>query len=158
MSYSFNPMSDEELDAMDVISEGVYNFEVVKSTRSISKAGNPMAVLHLKVWDNEGKTHIVFDYLVFSNVNLNIKKVSHFCKAVGLHEEYKQGQIPEELERLSGKVSLGIQGEQEKPTGGFYPKKNVVIDYIVPEGGEIKVKNNPVSYGTGQEFDDTIPF
>ena len=155
MSYCFNPMSDEELDAIDIIPEGVYNFEVLKSTRKVSKSGNPMAALQLNVWDNDGKTRCVFDYLVFSNVNLNIRKVSHFSKAVGLHEEYKKGELPEELELLSGKVQIGIQDEQEKPGGGFYPKKNIVIDYIAD--GKVKAKPSNDKTDAFQE-DTDIPF
>lgn len=153
MSYSFNPMSDEELDAFDLIPEGVYNFEVIKSARKTSKSGNPMAELTLSVWDSEGKVHNVFDYLVFSQVKLNIKKVSHFSKAVGLHEEYKRGELPEELEHFSGKVEIGVQDEQPKPSGGFYPKKNVVVDYIVD--GEVKQKLPKDKDGFK---DDELPF
>lgn len=158
MSYNFNPMSDEELDAMDIIPDGVYNFEVLKSTRKTSKKGNPMAELQLNVWDSEGKTHPVFDYLVFSSVNLNIKKVSHFCKAVGLAEEYKRGEIPEELKRLSGKLELGTQEPQEKPGGGFYAKKNVVVDYIPADAG-VNITNPAVAKPVDDfQDDESIPF
>ena len=155
MSYSFNPLTEEELDAIDLIKEGVYNFEIVKSTRKVSKAGNAMAELQLNVWDSLGRTHCIFDYLVFSSVNLNIKKLSHFCKSVGLHEEYKRGELQEELERLSGKVEIGIQGEQAKPGGGFYPKKNIVVDYVTEEG---KVNNAPLFTTTDAALNDDLPF
>ena len=45
MSYSFQPLSDEELDAINIIPKGIYSFEVSKSTRKTSRAGNPMAEL-----------------------------------------------------------------------------------------------------------------
>ena len=155
MSYNFNPLSDEELDSFDLIPDGVYNFEVLKSTRKMSKSGNPMAELQLQVWDSAGKTHTVFDYLVFSTVNLNIRKVSHFSKATGLYEEYKKGCLPEELENLSGKLELGTQEGQPKPSGGFYAKKNVVVDYIAPSEGEVKPKPAAVE---DDPFSDSIPF
>lgn len=157
MTYSFNPLSDEELDAINLIPEGEYNFEVVRSERQISKANNPMAKLQLKVWDNEGKTHVVFDYLVFSNISLNIKKVSHFCKAVGLEDGYKKGCIPEDLARYCGKLSLGIQEEQMKPGGGTYPKKNVVVDYIKLELNE-GMKPLPAKSENDFVDDKDIPF
>ncbi len=154
MSYNFQPFSDEELNAPDLIPIGIYDFEVVKSTRKVSKSGNPMAELNISVWDKEGRNHFIFDYLVFSSVKMNIKKVSHFSKAVGLGEEYKKGELPEDLERFSGKVEIGIQDEQPKSSGGFYPKKNIVVDYIVSDG---TVKHNAPKQ---DEFNDSldIPF
>jgi hypothetical protein len=154
MSYNFSPLSDEELESMSLVPEGTYNFEVLKSTRKISKSGNPMAELQLGVWDDGGAIRSIFDYLVFSTVNLNIKKVSHFCKAVGLDGEYKQGSLREELHGLSGKVQIGTQDEQPKPTGGFYPKKNVVVDYIFTKEDELK----DAQKSDQAQFSDDVPF
>jgi len=151
--YTFNPMTEEEIQASSLMEAGVYNFEVVKSTRKNSKSGNPMAELQINVWDKEGKQHLVFDYLVFSSVPMNIKKVKHFCDATGLAENYKQGSIPEELERYAGMVEIGVQDEQPKPAGGFYPKKNVVIDYVMTEKGAVKHEKAEDSF-----IDDSIPF
>lgn len=153
MSYNFKPLSDEELEKSKLIPEGDYDFQVVKSNSKISSKGNPMAELTLNVWDKEGNEHTVFDYLVFSTVNLNIKKISNFCKSVGLEEQYRLGCIPEDLKGLSGKLSLSIQDEQEKKGGGFYPKKNVVSDYIKLD----VVTNTTVTEGENFVSDD-IPF
>jgi hypothetical protein len=152
MSYSFQPLTDEELDSYGLMESGIYNFEVNKATRKTSKNGNPMCELQLTVWDNSGKTYYLFDYLVFSSVNLNIKKLSHFCKSVGLHEEYKKGQIPEELQGLSGSVEIGIQESQPKPNGGYYPSKNVVIDYIVGDSSKTTKPDND------NFINDELPF
>lgn len=143
MSYRINPMTDEEIEeaaakSKEVLPDGRYAFLVAKSTRKIYKSGNPMAELQLTCWDNTGKPVPVFDYLVFSNIPLNIKKVSHFCKATGLHEEYKKGEIPEELDGLAGELDLKIQDPQPNDKGGFYPRKNVVVDYI---SGNIQSKS-----------------
>lgn len=151
--YSFTPLTDEQLDSINLIEDGIYNFEVTKSTRKTSKSGNPMAELQLMVWDNQGKTHYIFDYLVFSQVNLNIKKISHFCKSVGLASEYSKGEIPEALEHYCGKVEVSSQDPQPKSTGGFYPKKNVVVDYVF---GNVENKS---SKEESKDFhDDDIPF
>ncbi len=152
MSYKFTPMTDDELSMSNLMDEGCYSFEVIKSAKRISKSGNPMAELQLRVWDMRGQEHIVYDYLVFSTVNLNKRKVKHFCDAVGLEEEYKNGMIPEELEKYSGKVHIGIQDEMPNPKGGNYPKKNMVIDYIQ---GNTQTKLKEVNE---KEFNDDIPF
>jgi hypothetical protein len=165
MSYNFNPMTDEELEANNLIEDGEYDFEVVKSTRSTSSKGNPMAALQITIWDKEGKTHTVFDWLVFSQINLCIKKVSHFCSAVGLLEEYKKGEIPEDLERFCGRAIIGqVLGQeipeeklQGKPIGSKYPDKNVVVDYVKGSAKPRKVGVDKEP-SESKEFDDDIPF
>lgn len=162
MSYSFNPKTDEEIARSNLLEAGVYNFEVGKAERQISQSNNPMAKLNLKVWDANGLVVPVFDYLVFSDVNLCIKKVKHFCEAVGLAEEYKQGQIPEELEGYSGKLELKVEEGglipddklKGKPKGSKYPDKNVVVDYIKRTTVTAANKDAPAD----DFFDDPINF
>lgn len=156
MSYAIPHFTDEELDAVNLMEKGTYNFEVAKSERQTSKNGNPMAKLMLKLWDKEGKCHTLFDYLVFSNVPLNIKKVKHFCDAVGLIEEYKRRELPEELAHYCGRVEIGVEDEQPKASGGMYPRKNKVVDYVKGEKGAVK---NELAYVSQEkDFDDIIPF
>ena len=88
MTYRFEPINEEDLDNFKLLENGDYPFEVAKSTRKISKSGNDMAELQLKVWDKNGAINTIFDYLVFSKVPLNIKKVKHFCDAANLLQEY----------------------------------------------------------------------
>jgi hypothetical protein len=161
MSYSFQPMTEQELNANKLVEDGTYEFYVIRSTRKISKAMNSMCELNIRFWDKEGKIHTLFDYLVFSNVPLNIKKVKHFCDAVGLIEEYKVGQIPEELGGYSGKFKIFTQIGQEipkdklqgKPPGSKYPDKNAVEDYVVTEKSSVKYSSE-----TDKFQDDGIPF
>lgn len=146
--YNFTPMTDEEISASNLVEAGNYDFEVVKSTRKSSKSGNPMAELMLTIWDKEGKSHNLYDYLVFSNIALNVKKIKHFCDATGLTKEYERGTLPENLTRLGGKVEIGIKDEQPNPNGGFYPKKNIVVDYMA----STKLVSNK------SHIDDDVPF
>jgi hypothetical protein len=159
MSYQFLPLTDEQLDSFDLVKNGVYNFEVAKATRKTSKSGNPMAELQLRIWDKEGKVHLVFDYLVFSTVNLNIRKVKHFCDSVGLSLEYRRGELPEEMTGLSGKVEIGQQESQSKPTGGYYAAKNVVIDYLMADKVATQYDGmKPLPEKKDEFLDDPIPF
>lgn len=152
MSYNFTPKTDEELYTVDVVPRGVYGFEVLKSERMTSKAGNPMCKLNLRFWDAEGKPKFIFDYLVFSDINLNIRKVKHFCDSVGLTEEYKKGEIPEDLTGRCGEFELGIEDERPNPNGGMFPKKNTVADYIK------KKQSEEVNTKSEDEFNDDVPF
>ena len=160
MSFRFKVMTDSELN--NLLPEGVYSFEVNKSTRKVSKSGNDMAELGLVVWDASGKSHYLRDWLVFSDASLSIRKIKHFCDAVGLQESYKKGELPEDLERLSGKVKIGIEDEQPKADGGFWPKKNVVMDYV-----KLSVAANAANTATvmaekikadADLFNDDLPF
>lgn len=162
MSYHFTPLTDQEIEEQTsmLVEEGVYEFEVIKSERKNSKAGNPMAALTLKIWDKSGKTSNVFDFLVFSSVALNIKKIKRFCDSVGLTEAYLTGQIPDELEHLCGKVQLGIENEMPKPNGGFYPKKNIVVEYVATNQGAVKFESSQGKPATAKSdfVDDDLPF
>lgn len=155
MSYNLTPMTEEELNAFDLIEEGTYDFEVLKSERQKSKSGNPMAKLQINVWDKNGKSTVIFDYLVFSSVKFCTRKIKHFCEAAGIAEDYLKGTIREDLERLCGKVHIGIQESLPNPTGGYYPSKNVVIDYVTKDNASHSGAPKPES----DEFlNDSIPF
>lgn len=164
MSYSFQSMTDEELEQL--LDNGIYDFQVKKSERKISSSNNPMAKLTLSVWDKKGVEKLIFDYLIFSSVPLNIKKVKHFCDAVGLQEEYKKGSLPEDLSNLSGKLEIGTQDEQPKEGGGYWAKKNIVVDYIksdyltekFPVKDSSTNNNNNDNNNDNNNKDEDIPF
>ena len=160
MSYDFRPMTDEELDTFPVLEDGIYDFEVLKSERKTSKSGNPMAELKIQVWENStGKINSLFDYLVFSDVPYTRRKIKHFCSAVGLQEQYSNSSLPEDLSGLCGKLELGTQDGQPKPTGGTYPRKNVVVDYVAAEQAAVKASQTErVTRTTKELLDQDIPF
>lgn len=151
MSYYFTPLSDEQLENIGLIEDGTYDFEIVHSDRKISEKGNNMAALQINVLDTNGISHLIYDYLVFSNVPLNIRKVKHFCDAVGLEDHYKKGEIPDKLDKLCGKVQIGIKESTPNSQGGLYPRKNIVIDYIKRDKNKFHVKEDNF-------FNDKIPF
>jgi hypothetical protein len=156
MTYNLQPLSEEELNAYDLIEEGVYDFEVLKAERQTSKSGNPMAKLQLNIWDKQGKSSVIFDYLVFSSVKFCTRKVKHFCEATGIEDDYLKGTIREELEQLCGKVHIGVQESLPNPNGGYYLSKNVVIDYITKDNAS--QVNVPMKKIEEMEFNDQIPF
>lgn len=157
MSYECNYLSDDELDAL--LPDGVYDFEVVKADRKTSRSGNPMCALTMHVWDKAGEKHTIFDFLVFSTANMCIKKISRFSKSTGIYEEFKKSSLREDMVGLSGKVLIGTEDEMPRPSGGMYPRKNVVMEYL-PESEQprastvrAKVEEKPSEFE-----DDTIPF
>ena len=152
MSYfEFQSMTEEQIDRLGLMEEGKYDFEVVKSERKSSSKGNPMAELQLKVWGNDGHARILRDYLVFTPQQLCMRKIKHFCEAVGLEEEYKKGQIPEKLDTYCGRLKLEIKAAEVGKDGKDYPAKNNVADYLK------RSKNEPRNV-IDKNFDDDIPF
>jgi hypothetical protein len=162
MTYQFNPLTEEELNAVELVEDGIYDFEVIKSVRKVSRTGNHMAELNIRFWDKNGKIHTLFDYLVFSIIPLNIRKVKHFCDATGLAEYYKKGELPEELGGYSGKIKVSTQKGQlipqdklnGKPLGSTYPDKNIVEYYVLTDKGAVKYQA-PISSG---DMNDDFPF
>jgi hypothetical protein len=139
MTYRINPLTEEQLN--EIAPNGTYNFKVIKSERTSSKAGNPMAALTLEIWQGNGKKYPIFTYLVFSDVNMNIRTVKHFCESTDLEDEYKKGELREDLRGLIGKVDIAsekgalIPPEKlnGKPLGSRYRDKNVVLDYLAKD-------------------------
>ncbi len=166
MSYSFQPMTEEELNKPDdLVPDGIYDFEVVKSTRRDSRNGNPMAELNIKFWDKEGNVHNIFDYLIFSNIKFNIRKIKHFCDAVGIQDKFQQGELPEDFGGYSGKLSIVTQEGSEIPLdklkgkrpGSKYPDRNVVEDYVMTDKGALKYDAS-ASKKDDTFKDDDLPF
>ena len=142
MSFTFVPLTEEEINAANLLPDGEYDFEVIAAKDKLSKSGNTMIELQLKVWDNAGREHIIFDYLLLSLMY----KVKHFCDAVGLIESYKAGLIKDhECVAKIGKAKIIIQKGKDG-----YPDKNSVKDYLASKNEEPKKTDNFVS--------DDIPF
>jgi hypothetical protein len=153
MPFNFTPLNDDELESIGLVPDGIYDFVVTKSTRKVSKAGNDMAELVLDYWDHQGRVHPIYDYLVFSEAPLSIRKLCHFCRAVGWEHHYKAGSLPDDFGGLSGKIEISTQEARQNPNGGTYPKKNVVVDYHAKSPVDATT-----NIGSEQGMEDDIPF
>jgi hypothetical protein len=155
--WSYEPLSEEAAEKerqFVLLEDGTYNFEVVSAEAKQSKTGNPMIELHLKIWDKDGKDHLVYDYLVgTSNMAW---KLRHFCASIGLSKEYESGTFkPFQSEQKTGIAIISWQAGKQKPDGSFYKNKNVVEDYILNMKGEIK---DNVESPPNELVDSDIPF
>lgn len=139
---SFTPRDPRELEKnFIVLPEGEYDFEVRSATESRSKNGNDMIELKLAVF-NAGQEVKTFDYLVFSQKAQ--WKLYSFCKAVGLVDRFKAGEITGfDCEGKSGRLKLKI----DKSDG--FDDRNAVAHYIEATG------SSKVSVS---KEDDDIPF
>jgi hypothetical protein len=142
------PITEKEAEDAGLWKSGLYDFEVLTATDRLSKAGNDMIELNLKLYDPEGRSFRLFDYLV-SNEAMAFK-VRHFASATGMLPQYEAGE-------LKGEDCVGKSGRaqvtRQKAKGG-YPAKNVIQDYLPVLAGQPLVRSvkNP------DMADDEIPF
>ena len=150
----FTPKSDGQLEqeaaARGPFKAGEYDFDVIEATDDVSKNGNDMIALKIKVYNDLGETRTVRDWLVSTDGMMY--KIKHFADSTGLTKEYESGGF-ESFDCLnrSGKVKLRI----EKGSGS-YPDKNTVADYV-PASHERPKMQAPKPSSTA-DLDDEIPF
>ena len=147
----FKPKTTEELDSMNLMKPGIYSFRVANATEQISKSGNEMIKLTIEVYDDFGTTFTIFDYLLEAMAH----KLNHFCESVGLYSKYQAGEMTSvDCIGKCGYVEIANQKGGENPTGGTYPDKNAVKDYVLKK----PVKSGELPLGREVPFDDQIPF
>lgn len=108
----YEPKEDSEL--YQLLDKGTYDFEVLSARDTVSKKGNDMIELTLKVFGAE-KEHTLKDWIVDG------AKLKRFCQAIG--HPYESGELPAEvLEGKGGKCTVAIEqndqyGDRNKVTG-----------------------------------------
>lgn len=140
MSLSFKPVSEAE--AIGLLPDGVYDFQVKTAEQCTSKKGNPMIKLGLIVWDKEGREHHVNDYLL----EIMKYKLKHFCDATSLDDKYQAGSFDaSDCIGKSGRCKLKIEESE-----GYAPK-NSVHDYVKSQE-KVKAQNE------AEFISDDLPF
>jgi len=142
---TFVPKNEEDLQTL--LTVGIGSFEVSKAIAKPDKNGKPMIKLILKVWDESGQEGIIFDYLMLNEHKFSLRKIRHFCYAIGIGNLYEDGKLnASDCEGKFGKLQIGIQKDKE----GNYPDKNNVRDYIYLQ----KSPNNDIP----SDLNDDIPW
>lgn len=122
----FTPKSADEVARDGLLPAGVYPFEVMEATDTLSRAGNDMIRLKLVVFGPDGETPHVFDYLLEKLAY----KLRHFAEVTGLLPQYEAGELTAiHCLQKNGYVKLVIE-EQE----GYSPKNSVKDYEPAPEG------------------------
>ena len=151
----FAKKTEQELQIMNLIDKGQYQYTVLAAEDAVSKSGKDMIKLQLKVWDADGREHLIYDYLLEAMP----QKLKHFADTCGLADKYELGEInADDCKHKSGYLELIIQEDKS----GQYGPRNSVKDYIkrsnvteFAKPGKETVKEN------GKEadlFNDDIPF
>lgn len=128
----FTPKKESELQAAKVLlPKGQYAFKVTHAIEKKSKKSEDMICLSLVVYDNQGDEFDIRDWLLESASF----KLSHFCKCVGLYDQYEMGELEDYMcEGKTGLLKLVISKGSQKPDGsGNYPDQNTVSDYLTKD-------------------------
>ncbi len=87
----FQPKTEEEILAFNLLPDGSYKFMVMGAHNKVSKTGNDMIELKLSI-SYENAHHIIFDYLL----EAMLFKLRHFAEATGLLDKYEAGEVMRE--------------------------------------------------------------
>lgn len=154
MPLTYEPRSEEylaeEAEKRGAWTQGVYHFDVNDATNQTSKAGAPMIVVDISVFNDQGERKFLKDYLVAAMEF----KLRHICETCGILDRYESGNLDaSDFIGRSGRVKLGVEPKTDK-----YPAKNVVRDYDVDKSKRLSpstaLPNAPADHPANQD----IPF
>jgi hypothetical protein len=153
--FTYEVFTEEQAMAerFQLLPDGIYEAVTTASFDKKSSSGNPMMEVHLSVWDKEGRTYEIKDFLVFTKGMM--WKVIHFAHSAGLLKEYEEGKLCSDVvisEIVKVKVSIepGKEIPQDKlngkPVGSKYFDKNRIEDYL-PREDKIDIPfNDDISF------------
>lgn len=153
-----NPITEAEAtsqaSAFSLWPKGVYDFEVVSAVEKVSRKGADMIELEVRVFNAEGRTRVVRDWLLEGEYTSY--KVRHFAAAVGLLDQYEKGALNSgDLAGRTGRLKLGINRgklkDESDPRSERYPDQNSINDYLTATAAKASV-SKPA------DMDDVIPF
>lgn len=121
----FQPKTEREIAEAGLWPKGDYQFEILEAEETTSNSGNEMIKMKVKVYNDQGRSQNIFDYIVAGVME---HKLRHLCEAAGLLAEYEQGEI--EAYQLVGKTGYCKVGIS-KDKSGQYADRNGITDYLV---------------------------
>lgn len=123
----FKPQTPEEIALGGLIpAKTILPFEVIAAQDDISRNGNEMIVVELRLFQADGKTRTITVYLLEAMPAL----LFHFCTYSGLAVEYGNGTL--RAEHCMGKKGYAEIGIKIDKTGEYGPK-NIIRDFVRPE-------------------------
>lgn len=150
-----SPKTEKEIMEANLWPVGEYSFEIITATEKVSSKSNEMMELKINVFNDNGHSRILFDYLM--DTPTMAYKLRHCCEVTGLLEQYEQGTLLErDFDGKTGTLKLNIQ----KDKTGAYPDKNGVADYITENSAKPldHQKTKASAYVPEPDMDDEIPF
>ncbi len=143
-----NVKTKEQLLEESLLPAGEYSFQISAAEPAVSKSGNDMIVLTVRVFKPDGNFILITDYLLEA---MQFKLV-HACEACGLYDKYLTGEIhPGDFIGKTGVLKLGVQKSDD------YPDRNTIKDYVAEKKADI-LKDALSNLIDGDDDSDEIPF
>jgi hypothetical protein len=129
----FTPQSDEAIDNLKtredeerLLSDGEGRFDVITCAAKVSKSGNNMLCVKLKVWDCNNKSGFIDEYLMTGEKSFFIRRIKSFCDSIGIIDKYNSGKLnaSDINNSHNGKIIIG----RRKDNNGKL--QNTVTEYI----------------------------
>lgn len=164
LTYEIMSPEEAEQERFQLMKEGEYDAVISSSEDKQSSTGNPMMDVTLTVYDEEGRTHNVRDFLVFTRSMM--WKIISCADSAGILPEYNQGRFcSNTLINKNVRVKIGIEEGRQipedrlqgKPVGSVYPAKNKVTAYI-KKSEQKPLGHAKPSVAIEQLEDEDVPF
>lgn len=144
----FNPLSKQEIQELGVIPPGEYDYQVIEAENAVSKSGNEMIKLKLRIWMPNGSERVLMDYLMEAMAF----KLSNFCEYNGIYDLYQSGELTAD-DCLGKSGKLFIRNDKSDQ----YGLQHKVANYLAPPASEISNKI-PTKTAKDDFIDDSLPF
>ena len=118
----FNPIREQANVEQELWENGQYEFEIIDATEKVSRSGNEMIELRVRISRPDGASRTISDYLLAKQIG----KLRNASAACGLLDKYQTGELSDEnFVGKRGRLKLAV----EKSNNG-YPDHNVVAYYL----------------------------
>lgn len=161
----FEYKTQEQLEAdRPKLKQGEASFEIKKASEKVSKNGNDMIELLVQVWDADGTTASIFDYLLPQAAY----KIKALCDSVGKPDWYGENAELSAIDLIGegGKCFLKMQKSKDPQYAdrmqiGYYIKHELSTaeathDFMKKEDDTKSTVTKPLQNNDG--FDDDLPF
>lgn len=121
----YNPRQEKEIRSNMTLPPGVYDFEIEGATEKVSKKGNDMIELSVRIFPHDGSSpRLIRDWLVAGS-DLGELKINRFCHSTGIQDAYFAGELTGfTCQGVSGKCRLTVTADEK------YGDQNQVKDYM----------------------------
>jgi hypothetical protein len=131
MAFTFQPKSEDQLNAQRFLPDGIYPYEVRNAQEKVSAAGNPMIEMEVLVFLPDGRSKTFRDWLTASMEF----KLFHFCSYTGLGPKYQQGSFDSsDCIGRQGFCKIGLKKDKNG---------NEIKDYVRDGGAGMKKPDAP---------------
>ena len=125
MAFKIDHAQLKEEQLARTLAEGDYAFEIISAVEkpNVKSSNGMMIALTMAVFDDDGRKHLVKDWL--GAWNYGLIKIQALAESVGLLDEFISGEL--EAEAL-----VGLSGEVHTKVGEYNGKPQASVSWYIP--------------------------